>query len=158
MNKHSVIMCIEHFQKKKRPKCPNTTSHRRLAAKGGGGGGSYHPVLATAAPSTLSHGTPPTTLPNTSSAAPRLVSRFPHEIHARPTYTRTPILNVRKTRPAYMHNYSKKVCTKIAPGLHAQLSQSFMYENRSRRTSRREAKSYVRNCSRRTYPREAILI
>ena len=57
-----------------------------------------------------------------------------YENHARPTYTITPILHVRKSRPAYIHNYPNSSCTKITPGLHTQLPQFFMYENHARPT------------------------
>ena len=35
-----------------------------------------------------------------------------HTKHARPTYTRTPIVHVRKTRPAYIHSDPNCPCTK----------------------------------------------
>ena len=50
-----------------------------------------------------------------------------YENHARPTYTITPILHVRKSRPAYIHNYSNSSCTKITPGLQKKLPQFCMY-------------------------------
>ena len=42
-----------------------------------------------------------------------------YEKHTTSTCTRTPILHVRKSRPAYIHiNYPNSACTKNTPGLH----------------------------------------
>ena len=53
-----------------------------------------------------------------------------YENHARPTYTITPILHVRKTRPAYIHNYPNSACTKNTH-LHALGPQFCMYTKKS---------------------------
>ena len=42
-----------------------------------------------------------------------------YENHARPTYTITPILHVRKTRLAYRKNYPNSACTQITFFVHA---------------------------------------
>ena len=62
---------------------------------------------------------------------PHLHAQLPqfcmYEKHARPTYTITPILHVRKTYHIYMHSDPNSSCTKNTPGLHTQLPQFCMY-------------------------------
>ena len=57
-----------------------------------------------------------------------------HTKHARPTYTRTPIVHVRKTRPAYIHSNPNVPCTQNTPGLHTLEAQLSMYAKHSRPT------------------------
>ena len=54
---------------------------------------------------------PPPHFPPCPVQPPRLVSRFPHTKHARPTCTIAPFMYIRGTRPAYMHNCPNYLCT-----------------------------------------------
>ena len=66
-----------------------------------------------------------------------------YEKHARPTYTITPILHVRKSRPAYMHLDPNSACTQNTPGL----------QKKNRKTDQKWNQGYGRVEPRRTAPR-----
>ena len=52
-----------------------------------------------------------------------------YEKHTTSTYTRTPILHVRKTYHIYIHSNLNSLCTRNTRGPHTQLTQLFMYVN-----------------------------
>ena len=66
-----------------------------------------------------------------------------HEKHTTSTCTWTPILHVRKTRLAYIHNYPNSACTENTLGLHTQLPQFCMYADHFFRTRGNSACSHM---------------
>ena len=63
-----------------------------------------------------------------------------------PTYTIALIIDVRETRPAYMHNYPKKLCMSDGLGVHVQLPQLSVYVNMYLLEALRQNPHYVYYC------------